>query len=142
LRNSRIEPVGFGFAAHATHFVVVAALAGSLLLLKAIENKKPFMYFLSGVMFGLAPVMKQPGLFFLLFGFAYTVYLHIFQNRDDFRKDLNKLFLFIAGALLPLCAIGLWMYFSGVFDKFWFWTVAYAGEYGTRIPCLKLFSGF
>ena len=30
----------------------------------------------------------------------------------------------------------LWQ--AGVFEKFWFWTVNYAAEYGTRIPSVQL----
>jgi 4-amino-4-deoxy-L-arabinose transferase-like glycosyltransferase len=53
----------FGFAAHATHFVALPAIGGALLLLSAVDKNKPHLYFFSGTLFGLAFLMKQPGLF-------------------------------------------------------------------------------
>jgi hypothetical protein len=51
-----------GFAAHATHFVVLAALGGIVLLLRAEETGRPVYFFWSGVAFGIAFLMKQPGI--------------------------------------------------------------------------------
>ena len=62
-----------GFAGHANHFVVFAALSGILALLSALETRQVLLYFLSGFFFGLAFVFKQPGLFFVLFGALYLV---------------------------------------------------------------------
>jgi len=41
-----------GLAAHANHFVVLAALGGTLLLLRAVEREKPGVCFESGALFG------------------------------------------------------------------------------------------
>jgi hypothetical protein len=71
-----LSPSVLGFAAHATHFVVLPALGGVLALLYALRASKIHAYFWSGVLFGLAVLMKQPGLFFFLFGAAYIVYHH------------------------------------------------------------------
>src|SRR5258708_4006770 len=48
-----------GFAGHATHFVVLAAVAGLVLFLRAIEQNRLRLLFWSGTLFGLAFVMKQ-----------------------------------------------------------------------------------
>ena len=42
------SPVVLGLAAHATHFVVAAALAGLLLLLRGEDSGKPVLFFCSG----------------------------------------------------------------------------------------------
>jgi 4-amino-4-deoxy-L-arabinose transferase-like glycosyltransferase len=57
-------PAVLGFSAHATHFVVLPALGGTLLLLRAKESQKAALFFWSGLLLGLAPLMKQPGAFF------------------------------------------------------------------------------
>jgi hypothetical protein len=79
-----LSPHVLGLAGHATHFVVLPALGGVLLLLRALE-KRPTIpsldsirsapesldwrwLFLSGALFGVAFVMKQHGLFFGIFG--------------------------------------------------------------------------
>ena len=57
-----------GFAGHATHFVVLAAIAGLLLLLQAVDEPLGWKFFLAGFLLGLAFLMKQPGLAFTVFG--------------------------------------------------------------------------
>src|SRR5262249_31096983 len=54
------NPSVFGLEGHATHFVVLSALAGILLLLNAIKASKPLKFFFAGAMLGLAFLMKQP----------------------------------------------------------------------------------
>ena len=81
----------FGFAEHATHFVVMPVIGGSLLLLIATEKNKTGLYFLSGMLFGLGFIMKQQSLFFLAFGPAYLMY-HYFSSKPApvFRETLVK----------------------------------------------------
>jgi 4-amino-4-deoxy-L-arabinose transferase-like glycosyltransferase len=62
-----------GFAAHATHFVVLAALGGILVLLNAMDAGRSSLYFASGILLGVAFVLKQPGLVFAGFGGFYLV---------------------------------------------------------------------
>lgn len=128
-----LSPSVYGFAGHATHFVVLPAIGGSLLLLSALKKNKPGIYFLSGLLFGLSTLMKQPGLFFVAFGISYIVYHYFSTKRTNPFRELMNLLLFISGALLPLFIIVVWLYSSGVLGKFWFWTVSYAGKYGTMI---------
>ena len=60
-----------GTQAHATHFVVLAALGAAVLLLRYSGSKDPRTLCWSGLLFGLAFVMKQHGLFFGAFGAIY-----------------------------------------------------------------------
>src|SRR4029077_19133340 len=62
----------FGLAAHATHFVMLPVLGGTLLLLKQSDGKAVGQVFGSGLLFGIGLLMKQPAAFFILFG---TIYL-------------------------------------------------------------------
>jgi len=59
-----ISPPVLGFAAHATHFVIVAALGGFVLFLRALASGRLPAFFTSGLLFGIALLMKQPGVFF------------------------------------------------------------------------------
>src|SRR5207247_9795147 len=49
-----------GFAAHATHFVVLPAVAGALLLLIVSGKNESRGYFWPGALFGVAFLMKYP----------------------------------------------------------------------------------
>jgi hypothetical protein len=108
-----------GTQAHATHFVVLAALAGLLLLLRHDESARPWTLLCSGILFGLAFLMKQHGVFFGLFGAAYLVGTGRWK----------KLPLFLAGAAAPFGLTCLILWRAGVFDQFWFWTFTYARHY-------------
>lgn len=133
----------FGFAAHATHFVVLPAVAGSLLLLNAVEKNKPGLYFLSGALFGLAFLMKQPGFFFIAFGLSYVIYHTVSSKPGRFSGEtIRDGALFSAGALLPVLAAFVWLFIAGVFAKFWFWTVQYAAKYTTQMPLSLAFTVF
>jgi hypothetical protein len=132
-----------GFAAHATHFVVLPALAGTLLLLKAVELLRTGLYFASGLLLGLSMLMKQPGMFFILFG---GLYLLLTEPQDpiDGRGLARRLGAYSCGALLPFLLTCLWLWRAGVFGNFWFWTFSYASQYASSnsvlmaIPVLRL----
>ena len=124
-----------GFAAHATHYVVLAALAGTLALLVALERNKAPWYLTAGFLFGLAPVMKQPGAFFVLFGLLFLLYhLRAIRPAASWIQTIRALAAYASGAALPLLAVGMWISGAGAFGRFWFWTVTYAREYGTMVP--------
>jgi hypothetical protein len=84
------------------------------------------------MLFGLAFLMKQPGIFFVLFGFAYLVQ-HQWNHVVGWRRLILQGITLLLGAAFPFgltCLILLW---AGVFHKFWFWTFLYAREYGTIV---------
>jgi hypothetical protein len=108
-----------GAQAHATHFVVLATLAGLLLLLRYAETGRSGTLFASGLLFGVAFVMKQHGIFFGAFAVAYLVAA----------CQWKKLPLFLAGAITPFALTCLILWHAGVFGQFWFWTFTYASHY-------------
>lgn len=119
--------------AHSSHLVVLAVLAGVLMLLRAFDSGRRRDYFWSGLLLGLALVMKQHGAFFLLFGvFAF---LARWGRRGVRAPRLAADGLpFAAGAVLPFLLTCLVLAAAGVFSKFWFWTFRYAATYVTQVP--------
>ncbi|MFZ0477509.1 MAG: glycosyltransferase family 39 protein [Terriglobales bacterium] len=117
-----------GLAAHATHFVVLFAVAGLLLLLSALESGKLWQFFLSGVLFGLAFLMKQPGLAFAAFGGLYLVFRE-WRQPVEWKSLLTKAGSYSAGVALPFALTCLILLATGVFRNFWFWVFTYAGQY-------------
>lgn len=128
------SPTVLGFAAHATHFVVLAALAGAWLLLSARESGRLALYGGSGFLFGLAFLMKQQGLFFGLWGAFFIGYTGLALKTADLRATGKRLSMFAAGAMLPFLAVAGIALASGTFDKFWFWTVKYSATYAAAVP--------
>jgi hypothetical protein len=139
------SPVVLGLAGHATHFVVLPAVGGVLLLLRALQSKRGWQFFASGLLAGVAFVMKQPGIFFVLFSAIYLLQSEIFHRTDSRNHNENdppaidygalgrRLGVFLTGAALPFGLTCLWLLRAGVFPAFWFWTFSYARQYGTRL---------
>src|ERR1035441_3818348 len=107
-----ISPSVLGLAAHATHFVVLAALAGILVLLNAIETNKGGLFFCSGLLFGLAFLMKQPGIFFLVFAGLYLLKSKA-KPQVHWRGLSSRLAALALGGILPFVVICLLMVKSG-----------------------------
>jgi hypothetical protein len=126
------SPSVMGLEGHATHFVVLAAVAGILLLLKAIESGKNWLLFASGVLLGLAFVMKQPGFLFPLFGGLYLLRTAA-ESTSDWRKVIRQCAIFSTGVVLPFALTCLLMWRAGVFRAFWFWTFSYASQYVSEV---------
>ena len=128
------SPVVAGLAAHATHFVVLFAVAATLLLLTARETNRSRTLFLSGLLYGLAFLMKQQGVFFGVFGWSFLAW-QAARNRTFFSADFSRRsFIFGLGTILPFGLICLVLAMAGVFSEFWFWIFTYARFYVTATP--------
>ncbi len=130
-----------GTQAHATHFVALAALGGTLLLLRGIETRRWPALLFSGVLYGIAVLMKQHGALFVAFGVAYLAWDHLTRCRDAWLTRVRDLAIFLCGVSLPLALTGFALWWAGVFDKFWFWTITYAREYALEVPLSVGFGG-
>ena len=138
-----LSPTVLGVFAHATHFIVLPAVAGALSLLRAVEKGRNVHFFLSGVFFGLAFVMKQHGIFFILFGAAWMVSELLYQGAGAKRLAKSGGW-YTLGAVLPFATIVAVLAAAGVFQNFWFWTFEYARAYVSEMPLengFRLFTG-
>jgi 4-amino-4-deoxy-L-arabinose transferase-like glycosyltransferase len=123
-----------GFAGHATHFVALAAVGGLVLLLRAIEQNRLPLLFWSGILFGLAFVMKQPGIFFAVFAFLYLFYIYLRRRPAvEWAHIAKSAGIFLAGCALPFALTCLILWSAGVFSSFWFWTFSYARQYSSLV---------
>ena len=130
-----VSPSVLGLAAHATHFVILPVLGGTLLLQRLPESGGHAFWrlFASGLLFGIGVLMKQPALFFIPFGAIYLLW-HDAQRRFGLEKILLRNLIFGIAAIVPFGITCLVLWHTGVFDKFWFWTIQYALQYGSLVP--------
>jgi hypothetical protein len=140
------SPAVLGFAAHATHFVILAALGGLLLLLRGLESRRALTLFWSGLLFGVAVLMKQHGVFLGVFAFGVVLFQELSgkgalsdcnasaasvpnsngQPVKSLRPGLRRLAAFSFGTVMPYAVTCLILWRAGVFGNFWRWTVLYA----------------
>jgi 4-amino-4-deoxy-L-arabinose transferase-like glycosyltransferase len=128
-----LDDAMLGFAAHATHFVVLAAIPGFYFLLKAFKSSKPMYYLVAGVLLGMAPLFKQSGVFFSVAGAMMCILFFINQRKKIQKKVPVLLILFIAGGFIPFILTFTYLLVSGVFESFWFWTIQYPFAYGGQV---------
>jgi hypothetical protein len=123
-----------GIFAHAEHFVILFALAGTLLLIRAVDRDRAAFLFAGGALLGIGFMMKQHGIGFILFAGLYVVFSQLRRKPLPLRSLLPKTGALVAGVLLPFGATCLILFRAGVFRRFWFWTVTYAREYVSIVP--------
>lgn len=137
-----LSPTVFGTSANATHFVMLPALGGLLLMLKFMELERKAYIFWSGILLGVAFLMKQHAIFFIIFACVYPFFKLVRERGPQYINLLKLEFLFLMGVAIPFAATCIILYFAGVFDKFWFWTFSFALQYasqGTFSQGVKIF---
>jgi hypothetical protein len=122
-----------GLAAHATHFAMLPIVGGMLLLLQQSDRVSAGRIFASGLLFGTGLLMKQPALFFILFGVVF-LFCHEIRHHSTLTRIASCISIFGAGAMIPFALTCLILWRVGVFEKFWFWTINYAQKYATLVP--------
>jgi hypothetical protein len=124
-----------GFMANAEHFVLLPALIGILLIVKHPKKRSVSYVFWTGLLFGLAFIIKQHGIFFAAFGALYLLYTKIGNRPVEWKKAIKEQIVFITAAFIPYALVCLYYWQAGLFGKFWFWTFTYAREYSSlKLP--------
>jgi 4-amino-4-deoxy-L-arabinose transferase-like glycosyltransferase len=121
-----LSPGVLGLQGHATHLIVLTALAGLWVLLKARATRRTWSFCWSGIFFGLSFLCKQPGIFFATLGAAILLRDAVEAPASDRARQLRRFVAFSAGVALPFLLTCFWMWPAGTFRRFWFWTMIYA----------------
>lgn len=127
-----------GTAAHATHFVVLTAVGGMLLLLQASKTGKPPAYFASGFLLGAAVLMKHNGILFLAFGAICLAWLGYSKSLGPKATFLKAGSAFLSGVVAPFLVLLLLLWLGGTIENCWFWSVRYARAYAKPNPGLMI----
>lgn len=125
-----IVPATLGLAAHATHFVMLPALAGIVLLQTLDDHTSAARIFSAGLLIGLAVLMKQTGAAFGLFAASWVGYREFSSSQAEWRRLATRLAWLALGGLLPLILTCFVIVLAGDFHQFWFWAFQYAGAHG------------
>lgn len=128
-----LSPAALGLCAHAEHFVLPFATAGVLLLIGAIEKECRRALALSGFLFGVGVLMKQPGAAFLAAGGIALVIAEWRRPARSWKRIVGRAAIFGVAGVLPYLVTCAALAAAGVFDTFWFWTFTYARSYGGEV---------
>lgn len=123
-----------GFSANTEHFVNLFALAGVVVLLYVRDRAGLLRLLAGGFLLGIAFLMKQHALFFILFGGVFLLACELRPRPVRPARLAGRLGVFAAGVFLPFLLTCLALWAAGAFDKFWFWTFSYARQYVSALP--------
>lgn len=129
-----LSPGVLGTSAHATQFIVPLALGATLLLLQAIDSGKYRPLFISGLLFGLAFLMKQHAIFFAVFAWVYLLWIESRTRPLSAKRIFKRSACLVIASAIPFVISCLLLYASGSFANFWFWTFSYGRRYVSEIP--------
>jgi hypothetical protein len=131
-----------GAFAHATHFVLVPALAGWLAIAPPAAFPNRARCLVAGVCFGLAVLMKQQAVFFV----AGAALWLLWRSRRDAgvtrRQSWSAVAAVAAGAGAPVALMVALLAAQGVLGRFWFWTVQYASQYASQLQLSDAWPSF
>jgi 4-amino-4-deoxy-L-arabinose transferase-like glycosyltransferase len=128
-----LSPSVVGFAAHATFFVTLFAMAGLYVLLYAREPGQIPLFLVSGLCFGLAFLMKQSGIIFAPVALAILAFDHLAVRPRQPARFARQALTLGAGALVPFLLTAAYYVVIGEFSRFWFWTFRFAGALSGRV---------
>ncbi|MCP4344697.1 MAG: hypothetical protein GY795_04115 [Desulfobacterales bacterium] len=123
-----------GIFANSEHFVILPAVGGLLLLVRALDNDKKRMFFISGLLLGTGFLVKQHGIAFVVMGGLYLLICQLQKQQKDLKHLTFICLLFATGVIVPYALTCLIFMQAGIFGKFWFWTVKYAMAYTSQVP--------
>ena len=126
-----------GLAANAEHFILLPALAGILLLMKAVESDRLWTVFVSGLLLGSSIMVKQNGMFFAAFGGYYLLWSEMKTRPIRWPRASLKTGLLILGGFLPFALTILMLLAAGLFAKFYYWDFQYFGDYVNQFTLSK-----
>lgn len=125
-----LSPAFLGIFAHATHFVILFAVAGLLVLHVALQSGRLWHFAATGALLGAAVLMKQAGLVFP----ALAVCWWAWERRSRPPRWAAEGVSLCAGLAAPLLVTAAAVALAGTLPAMWFWTVTYAREYATALP--------
>ncbi len=125
-----------GFTCQSEHLLAFLVIAGALVLSRALEKEKAWLFIAAGVLMCLSFTIKQNGVFFILFGGFYIILHHVLGGtfKEQIKPIIRDGLLYSAGVFGVYGLVCALMAAMGVFSDFWYFTYEYPKAYVSTIP--------
>lgn len=123
-----------GFSANTEQLLLLPALCGILLMLRAIDSGRVKIFFFSGILIGLAFIIKHHAIFFAAFAGFYLVLSYFKKTQEKVGILIYQCVALFLGGIIPFGLQSLIMLEAGLFDKYWYWLFEYPRLYGSMVP--------
>ena len=118
-----VSPNVGGFAAHATQLLLPFVFGGWLLFWRGIQTSKRFLFFVAGLLLGIAFIIKQQSVVFgMLAALLWWPLRLIWNKKENERLPVVEWMMLGFGGLLPLALVVIYFAMTGRLDELFFWT--------------------
>jgi hypothetical protein len=124
-----LSPQLLGPFGHANHFVTLFGVAGLWALSRALPSGRLVWFGAAGLLFGLAPVMKQSGAVFPVFAAGWLVWLRLRAGQDGRRALRREAPVLFGASMIGLALTSVLLAAASVLPRAWFWISTYASAY-------------
>lgn len=122
-----------GFTANREHFVVLPALTGILLLLRATDRRQWGLLLLAALMLGISFVIKVNGAVFIAFAGIVLFFRELKQRPFNWRVFIGKGLVYALAAAAPFGVMCLILRHIGKWETFRIWTFEYSKSYASAM---------
>lgn len=122
-----------GFTVQGEHMVLLFAVAGFWLLLKALENDKWYSFLGAGMLISISFMIKQNGLLFLLFAGVVILAKYLIQKPPAIKKLFINGSFFTAGVLLVVAIFVFVIFIQDAIAEFWKWVYVVPKSYTSQV---------
>ncbi len=122
-----------GFTVQGEHMVLLFAVAGFWLLLKALENDKWYSFLAAGIFISMSFMIKQNGLLFLLFAGVVILARYLVQKPVAIKKLFFNGSIFTAGVLLVIAIFVFVIFIQDAIAEFWKWVYIVPRSYTSQV---------
>lgn len=131
-----------GFASHATQLLTPFVIGGSLLFWRGIQSGKWILFFLAGLMIGIAfSIKQQAAIYGIILAALWWPARLIWYKKEKMRLPIKEWLALGVGGFIPLALIVGYYALAGRIDEFYNWTVTQpfrlAGSFA--VPRYQLF---
>ncbi|MFH1238663.1 MAG: glycosyltransferase family 39 protein, partial [bacterium] len=117
------DPARYGFMAKAENFMLAPLIGSMLIFYLALTKKDNRLFFASGLLTGLAFILKQSAVFSGLFIIVF-LFIDFFIDRkeENFSGLIKRCLYFITGFVTILLPVVIYFRLNGAWDDFVYWT--------------------
>jgi len=123
-----MSPYASGFTAQSEHLVIFFLLLGIWAMVHACDNGKAWLYIASGVTMSLGLLVKQNGIFFIVFS-VIALITWLVKQRLSTSQIFKYIIFYAIGGVFPLALVAFVLWLQGAFEEMIYWTIYSSADY-------------
>ena len=124
-----MNPFVSGFTTQSEHIIAFFVSTALLVMIKGLQKESLLFYFFTGMLFCSTMLIKQNGVFFVLFG-CLAITSHYLLNKGlDYKNALISGLVFTGGVLAPLIIVVSIITLQGAMTEFLYWIYEHPKAY-------------